>query len=442
MKPIISIIGRPNVGKSTLFNRIISKRIAITDETPGVTRDVLEAEVEWNNRKFILIDTGGIDFSQNSDIPFSNLILEKSLETINNSSVILFVVDGKQDLTPIDFDIKNYLIKIGKINDTILVINKMEFFKEEEIYKFYELGIDNIFIISALHGKNIGDLLDKMVENISINNKEIEEEIIKLAIIGKPNVGKSSLANLLLGKNKMIISPIRGTTRDAISSFFKYDKKNYCIIDTPGIRRKKSIEDKLEILSVNRAIKSIRYSDIVLFMIDAVENISSQDIKLISLIEEYGKGLIFLVNKWDLIEKDEHTLNNYKKELLEKLPYLNYIPILFISILKKQRTNKIMETVKFVYENYTKRIKTSILNNFLLSFKNEYEIQTETKKINQIKYITQIGIKPPFFALSVSSKEKIKEHHLRQFIKALREKFVFYGVPIKLKFLYSKKHKE
>lgn len=431
----VSIIGKPNVGKSTLFNRLAGVRISITNSQAGVTRDILEKKIEWNRKTFLLTDTGGIDFDETSNIPFINYIREKAIDTMKKSSVILFIVDGKSELSSLDFEIKDFIIKSGNISKTILVINKMESYSEDEIYKFYELGIEKFFIISAMHGANTGDLLDAVIEYLPEDSEPDEaEDIIKISIIGKPNVGKSSLTNLLLGQQRMIVSEISGTTRDAVDSKFRYNKKDYLIVDTPGVRRKKSINDALEKYSVNRAIRSIKKSDVILHLISAVDNISDQDIKLISLVKKFGKCLIFLVNKWDLIDKNNFTFDNYKKELFYNAPYLENVPILFISVLTKQRTSKIMETVNQVYENYTKKISTAKLNQFLLDFKTKHRPVTKDKRDLNLKYIFQLFTKPPFFVVMTSSKSKLRESYIRLFTKSLSEFFEFSGVPIKIKF--------
>ncbi len=347
-KPLVAIVGRPNVGKSTLFNRIIGGLVAIVENTPGVTRDRLYFDTEWLGRKFTLIDTGGIEF-KDVTTPLSSKMKQQAEIAVDEADVVLFMVDGKAKVTPEDEMIAKYLRKAGK--PVLLVVNKVEHFDrfESEAYEYMALGYGDPIPISSVHGMNIGDLLDTVVSHFTEEPEEdIDPDIIKIAVIGRPNVGKSSIVNMLLGEERVIVSDIAGTTRDAIDTPFIYEDRNYVLIDTAGIRRKKKIAEVTENYSVIRSFRAVDRADIVLMVIDATEGVTDQDKRIVGYAHEKGKGLILVVNKWDLIVKDDKTLNQYEKEIREELSFVGYAPTQFISAKTGQRINKIMELVEFV----------------------------------------------------------------------------------------------
>lgn len=363
MKPIVAIVGRPNVGKSTLFNRLTNTRSAIVEDTPGITRDRLYRDGQWNNKTFTVIDTGGIEI--NSQDSMLNLVKKQADVAIDEADLILFMTDGKAGVTADDVEVAQMLRRTKK--EVILVVNKIENYERmDNVYDFYQLGLGEPFPISASHGMNTGDLLDAVVEKLPAEVEEDQEsDVIKIAVVGRPNVGKSSLTNAILGKERSIVSNIPGTTRDAIDTAFERDGQEYIIIDTAGMRRKSKVLDTTERYSVIRSLRSIDRADVVLAVLNAEEGLIEQDKKVIGYAHEQGKGIIVVVNKWDLIEKDDKTYHTFEKTIRSELLFLQYAPMIFVSAETKQRVNKILEVVNFVAEQQVLRISTSVLNEII-----------------------------------------------------------------------------
>lgn len=432
MRPIVCIVGRPNVGKSTLFNRIVGRRIAITEDKPGVTRDRIYAEAEWLNKYFILIDTGGIE--PYSDDTILSQIRRQAEVAIDTADVILFVVDGLDGITASDREIANMLRKSGK--KVILVCNKIDTPKTpHEIYEFYELGLGDPIVVSAGQSLGLGDLLDEVVENFPEDkDTEYDEDVIKVAVIGKPNAGKSSLINCILGEERVIVSDIPGTTRDAIDTYFEYQDDKYVFIDTAGIRRKRNIDENIEKYSVIRSLTAIDRSDVCILIIDATQGVTEQDAKIAGHAYERGKALIIAINKWDLIDKSDKTYLEFEKEVRNVLSFVTYAPIVLISAKTGKRVNKVFALIKEVYSSYTKRISTGIFNDIL----NEAVIlnQPPTDKGRRLKiyYGTQVGIKPPKFVIFINDRELSHFSYERYLENQIRQNFGFEGTPIQLEF--------
>lgn len=431
-RPVVCIVGRPNVGKSTLFNRIVGRRIAITEDTPGVTRDRIYAEAEWLNKYFTLIDTGGLEPESEELIPLN--IRKQAEIAIETADVILFVVDGIDGVTAIDMDIAHILRRSGK--EVLLVCNKTDSKKtSDKIFEFYELGIGNPILISAEQGLGIGDLLDEMIEHFPEHkDTDYHEEIIKIAVVGKPNVGKSSLINNILGEDRVIVTDIPGTTRDAIDTYFTYEEDRYLFIDTAGLRRKRSIYENVERYSVIRTLTAVDRSDICVLIIDGTEGITEQDTKIAGYAYEQGKGMIIAVNKWDIVEKGTNTSRDMEIEIRNKLSFITYAPIVFISAKTGRRVNKLFELLKVVNNNYNLRISTGVFNDII----NEAVIlnQPPSDKGNRLKiyYGTQVAVRPPKFLIFINKKELMHFSYERYLENQIRQYFGFEGVPIQLEF--------
>ncbi|QQK07538.1 ribosome biogenesis GTPase Der [Miniphocaeibacter halophilus] len=427
-KPIVAIVGRPNVGKSTLFNRIVGKRVAITQDDPGVTRDRLYQEAEWQNRYFSLVDTGGIEIDAKER--FSKEIINQVELAIDTAEIILFVVDGRTGITPDDREIANLLRKSKK--EIILVVNKIDNKKfEDNIYEFYELGIENIKSISAENSMGLGDLLDDIVEKFPVDlDVESDEDITKVAIIGKPNVGKSSLINRLLGEERMIVTDIAGTTRDSIDSKFKYNGEDYILVDTAGLRRKRAINEEVERFSVVRTLDAIDKSDICVLMIDAKEGVTEQDSKIIGYAHDQGKAMIISVNKWDLVEKDNKSYTNFEREIRNKLGFINYVPIIFMSVKNNLRVYKLFELIEQINNNYSMRISTGILNDIINDAILHNPPPTDKGERLKIFYITQVAVRPPKFIIYVNKSSLMHFSYIRYIENQIRENFHFTGVPL------------
>ena len=429
-RPIVSIIGRPNVGKSTLFNKLVGKRLSITEDTPGVTRDRLYSEVEWQNNKFVLVDTGGLELDYTGD--FNKEIEMQADIAIDSSDLIMFLVDGRDGMTSLDMLIAEKLRKSGR--EVLVVVNKIET-KETplSVYEFYNLGIGELYVISAEQGYGIGDLLDVIVEKFPDDSlKEEEDDRLKIAVIGKPNVGKSSFINMLLGEERAIVSDIAGTTRDSIDSDYEKDGKKYTFIDTAGLRRQRSVNTRVEKFSVIRTYNAVDRSDIVLFFIDAKEGITEQDTKIIGYAHNNNKASIIVINKWDTIEKETNTMKQYEDVIRNKLGFTPYAPITFISVLKKQRIDKLFELIEEVDQNYSFRVATGTLNTMLRDAILLNPPKAKKGKQLKIYYISQVTTRPPKFLIYVNDEELMHFSYLRYIENKIRENFNFRGVPITL----------
>ncbi len=431
-KPLVAVVGRPNVGKSTFFNRIIGKRLSIVEDTPGVTRDRIYAETEWNGVHFALIDTGGIEPST-ADVILSQM-REQAQIAMEMSDVILFMVDGKEGMTSADREVASMLYRTGK--KVVLVVNKIDTGKvTDDIYDFYELGLGIPYPVSSANMLGLGDVLDEVVEGIKeLGDPGEEEESIQVAVIGKPNVGKSSLVNKLLGEDRVIVSDIAGTTRDSIDSPFEYDGKKFTLIDTAGIRRRSKVNENIERYSVIRAIAAIERSDVCVMMIDAQEGVTEQDKKIAGLAHEAGKGVIIVVNKWDLIEKETNTMKQFTKKIRNELVYLSYAPVLFISVVTGQRVDKLMDLVIQVEEECSKRVPTGVLNTLISDAILMNQPPSDKGKKLKIYYASQVGTKPPLFSFKINDRELMHFSYARYLENRIREGFGFEGTPIKFVF--------
>lgn len=438
-KPTIAIVGRPNVGKSTFINRLVGSREAIVDDMPGVTRDRLYFDAEWCSKTFTVIDTGGIIPGDEDEIMLS--IFEQAQIACEEADCIVFIVDAKEGITPVDEDIANQLRRTKK--PVFLAVNKIDTPDQRNlIYEFHSLALGDPNPISAMHGTgDIGDLLDKLVAVLPEGDNEEPENAIRLALIGKPNAGKSSLINAVLDKQRVIVSEVAGTTRDAIDTEFEYEDQKYVLVDTAGLRKKSKVEGtSIERYAVVRAIKTIRKSDIALLIVDANEGITDQDKKIADLVIKAGRGLIIVVNKWDIFEdKDEKSADKYKKDLQELVPFLKFAPILFVSAKTGQRIHKIFPTAKEVYAECKKQLSTSILNRVILEAYALNPPTTEKGKRLKPYYSTQIISSPPSFVIFVNDSSLFKESYKRYLEKKMREAFGFFGTPIRI---FARERKE
>lgn len=435
-KPIVAFVGRPNVGKSTLFNRLAGKRISIVQDTPGVTRDRVYAESEWVGKPFTMIDTGGIE-PENNDIIVKQMRRQAQI-AIETADVIVFIVDGKEGLTAADSEVAQMLRKSKK--PVVLGVNKIDSLKEEEnSFEFYNLGIGTPITISASQGLGLGELLDDIVSHFDkLEYSEEEEEYIRIAMIGKPNVGKSSLINRLLGEDRVIVSNIPGTTRDSIDSYLETDIGKFILVDTAGLRRKSKVKEEIERYSVIRTYAAVERADVCILMIDANEGVTDQDEKIIGYAHEMNKAIMVIVNKWDLIEKDDKTMIKYQKETQQKLNFLAYAPYLFISALTGQRVHKVLEVAKMCYDNYNKRVATGILNDVVNKAVLMKEPPTVGFKRMKIYYVTQVATKPPKFIFFVNDPAALHFSYGRYLENQLREAFDFKGTGLEIEYRMKK----
>lgn len=436
-KPLVAIVGRPNVGKSTLFNRLIGRRVAIVEDTPGVTRDRIYQDADWLDYSFTLIDTGGIE-PANEDI-IASLMRRQAELAIETADVILFLVDGREGMTSADMDVAEILRRSKK--PVVLAVNKVDAPKFEEAkYEFYNLGLGEPIPVSATQGLNLGDLLDEVVRDFP---KEVETdgaERINIAVVGKPNVGKSSLVNALLGEERNIVSDIPGTTRDSVDTPFSRNGRDYTLVDTAGIRRKRSVEDEsIERYSVIRSLAAIRRADVVLIVCDASQGLSEQDVRIAGYAHEEGKASVLVVNKWDLIEKDTNTMNRFKKDLGADLAFMDYVAMLFISAKNGQRVNKVLEAVDEAFEQSRRRIPTGQLNDVVGEAVTMNEPPSDKGRALKIYFATQAAVQPPTFILFVNDTEIVHFSYERYLENFFRKSFGFEGTPIRLIFRNRKK---
>lgn len=431
-KPIVAMVGRPNVGKSTLFNKLAGKRISIVQDTPGVTRDRVYGESEWLNKKFTMIDTGGIE-PESSDIIVKQMRRQAQI-AIEMADVIVFVVDGKEGLTAADQEVAQMLRKSKK--PVVLVVNKIDRLAlEENSYEFYNLGIGEPITISASQGLGLGDMLDEVVKYFNDPSEDEEDdEYIRIAMIGKPNVGKSSLINRLLGEERVIVSNVPGTTRDSIDSYLETEEGKFILVDTAGLRRKSKVKEEIERYSVIRTYAAIEKADVAILVIDAEQGITEQDEKIIGYAHEMNKAIMVVVNKWDLIEKDDKTLSNYQKDLQQKLKFIPYAKYLFISALTGQRVHKILSTAKYCYDNYSKRVSTGLLNDVISKAVLMKEPPVVALKRLKIYYATQVATKPPKFVFFVNDPNLLHFSYGRYLENQLRESFDFDGTGIEIEY--------
>ncbi len=427
-KPLVAIVGRPNVGKSTFFNKVAGRKISITEDKPGVTRDRLYADAEWRGRAFSMVDTGGIELK--SQDTMWREIKKQAEVAIDTAHVILFFVDGKEGLTASDYDVADMLRRSKK--SVILVVNKIDDYSEDKLFEFYSLGLGEPYAVSSEHGTGLGDLLDEVVSYFEKIPAE-DDNSIKIAVVGKPNAGKSSLVNRLLGFDRSIVTDIAGTTRDAIDTRFTApDGGEYTIIDTAGIRKKSRVEDDIEYYSVMRAFDAVRRADVCILVVDSTEGLTEQDTKIIGYVHEQGKPSVVVMNKWDLIEKDTNTINEFQKKLKEDLKFMDYFRSLYVSAKTGQRTDKILAAVKEVYANSKRRIQTGVLNDVISSAVRANEPPSYNGRRLKIYYSTQVAEAPPVFAIFVNDGRLLHFSYERFLENTLRSAFDFSGTPIKI----------
>lgn len=427
-KPLVAVVGRPNVGKSTFFNKVVGKKISIVENFPGVTRDRLYADAEWCGHYFTLVDTGGLELKSTDEMWMH---IQKQAEiAIETADVIILFTDVKTGLNSGDEDVAMKLRKSGK--PIVLAVNKLDNYDPEKLYEFYNLGLGEPFGISAEHGTGIGDLLDEVVSHFKDIGEKNDDEYIKLAVVGKPNAGKSSLCNKLLGFDRTIVSDIAGTTRDAIDTPFKYKDKDYMLIDTAGIRKKKSVEEDLEYYSVLRALGAIRRADVCLIVIDAEQGITEQDVKICGYVHEQGKPSVIVMNKWDLIEKDTNTINKFNSDLAEALKFMDYFKSVYISAKTGQRADKVLDIAETVLNNSRRRISTGQLNDLILDCVRISEPPSYNGRRLKIMYVTENDVNPPSFIFFVNDTELMHFSYRRYLENCLRRAYDFSGTPIKL----------
>ena len=429
-KPVVAIVGRPNVGKSTLFNKIAGTRISIVDDTPGVTRDRVFADAEWLGREFTLIDTGGIEPRANDEILVQ--MRAQAQLAIDMAHVVIFMVNVRDGLTAADKDVASMLVKSGK--PIILAVNKIDNTGEPPMnfYEFYNLGLDDPIAISSTHGLGVGDLLDEAAKHFPPSDTDDDDNsVIKVAIVGKPNAGKSSLINRILGENRVIVTNIAGTTRDAIDTYYERDGQRYMFIDTAGIRRKSKVDEQIERYSVIRAYAAVDRSDVCIIMIDGLEGISEQDSKIAGFVHESGKAAIVVVNKWDIVEKETNTMKNYKLDILDTLAFMQYAPVHFISAKTGSRVDAVFDMIKNVAEQNSRRITTGMLNDVIGEATAKVQPPSDKGKRLRIYYATQASAQPPTFVIFVNKAELFHFSYQRYLENQLRAAFGFEGTPIR-----------
>lgn len=427
-KPLVAIVGRPNVGKSTFFNRIVGQRISIVEDTPGVTRDRLYADAEWCGHSFTLIDTGGLEI-KSEDVMWSHIRAQAQI-AVETADVIVFMLDGKTGLTHEDYEVAAYLRKSRK--PILLVVNKLDNNEQHLLYDFYELGLGEPIGISAGQAKGLGDVLDEIVKLTGKYETEEKEEALKIAVVGKPNAGKSSLVNKLLGYDRVIVSDIAGTTRDAIDTRIKIGDKEYILIDTAGIRRKRSVEEDLEQYSVMRSLGAVRRADVCLIVIDSSEELSEQDVKIAGYVHEQGKPSVVVMNKWDVVEKDTYTIEKYNRKLKEELKFMDYFIPTYVSAKTGKRVDNLIKLAERAYENASRRVSTGLLNDVLREAILTNEPPSKNGKRLKIYYVTEVSANPPTFVIFVNDDTLMHFSYRRYLENALRRSFDFEGTPIRL----------
>lgn len=427
-KPLVAIVGRPNVGKSTFFNRIVGQRISIVEDTPGVTRDRLYADAEWCGHSFTLIDTGGLEI-KSEDVMWSHIRAQAQI-AVETADVIVFMLDGKTGLTHEDYEVAAYLRKSRK--PILLVVNKLDNNEQHLLYDFYELGLGEPIGISAGQAKGLGDVLDEIVKLTRKYETEEKEEALKIAVVGKPNAGKSSLVNKLLGYDRVIVSDIAGTTRDAIDTRIKIGDKEYILIDTAGIRRKRSVEEDLEQYSVMRSLGAVRRADVCLIVIDSSEELSEQDVKIAGYVHEQGKPSVVVMNKWDVVEKDTYTIEKYNRKLKEELKFMDYFIPTYVSAKTGKRVDNLIKLAERAYENASRRISTGLLNDVLREAILTNEPPSKNGKRLKIYYVTEVSANPPTFVIFVNDDTLMHFSYRRYLENALRRSFDFEGTPVRL----------
>ena len=432
--PVIAIVGRPNVGKSTFFNKVAGRKISITENRPGVTRDRITADAEWRGRPFTLVDTGGIEL-KSDDTMWKQIAVQAQL-AIDTADVILFFTDSREGLTSSDYDVADILRKCGK--PVVLVVNKVDDYSPDKLFEFYSLGLGEPFAVSSEHSRGIGDVLDQASE--FFERKDIEEDgSLKIAVVGKPNAGKSSLVNRLLGQERTIVTPIAGTTRDAVDTRFEREGKSYTLIDTAGIRRKRSVDDDVEYYSVLRSFDAVRRADVVLLVVDANEGLTEQDVKIAGFVHEQGKPSVVVMNKWDTIEKDTHTIEKFEKELREDLKFMDYFKSVYISAKTGQRTEKLLRLAEEVYENAGRRIPTGEINDLLIDAMRVSEPPSYLGRRLKLYFASQVAVRPPLFVLMVNDEKLLHFSYERYLENVIRGAYDFSGTPVKIQ---VRNHKE
>lgn len=427
MQHLIAIVGRPNVGKSTFFNKVIGRKLSITENRPGVTRDRIYASAEWRGKTFTLVDTGGIEL-KSEDVMWKQIATQAKL-AVETADVILFFVDGREGLTSSDYDVADFLRRSRK--PVVLVVNKLDDYSEDKLFEFYSLGLGEPFGISAEHSRGIGDVLDQAVGSFSEGEEETGDAL-RIAVVGKPNAGKSSLVNRILGEERTIVTDIAGTTRDAIDSPFERDGEKYVIIDTAGIRRKRSVEDNVEYYSVLRAFDAVRRADVAVLVVDATEGLTEQDVRIIGMVHEEGKPSVIVMNKWDLVEKDTHTIETFEAKLKEDLKFMDYFKSVYISAKTGQRAEKVIKLAREAYDHAHFRIPTGALNDLLMDAMRISEPPSYQGRRLKLYYASQVSVAPPLFVLMVNDETLLHFSYARYLENVIRQAYDFSGTPIRI----------
>ncbi len=427
MQHLIAIVGRPNVGKSTFFNKVIGRKLSITENRPGVTRDRIYASAEWRGKPFTLVDTGGIEL-KSEDVMWKQIAAQAKL-AVETADVILFFVDGREGLTSSDYDVADYLRRSRK--PVVLVVNKLDEYSQDKLFEFYSLGLGEPFGISAEHSRGIGDVLDEAVSSFEEGEEEANDAL-RIAVVGKPNAGKSSLVNRILGEERTIVTDIAGTTRDAIDTPFERDGEKYVIIDTAGIRRKRSVEDNVEYYSVLRAFDAVRRADVAVLVVDAVEGLTEQDVRIIGMVHEEGKPSVIVMNKWDLVEKDTHTIETFEAKLKEDLKFMDYFKSVYISAKTGQRAEKVLKLAREAYDHAHFRIPTGALNDLLMDAMRISEPPSYQGRRLKLYYASQVSVAPPLFVLMVNDETLLHFSYARYLENVIRQAYDFSGTPIRI----------